>query len=86
MTKSELKRKLMTQRIEAILGGDRKDFKRLNMFRDYVDIIRERIREGLYSQVNEDIFTTELLKQDDVKLHELHKIIKSGSGIRPLVS
>lgn len=69
MTKSELKRKLMTQRIEAILGGDRKDFKRLNMFRDYVDIIRERIREGLYSQVNEDIFTTELLKQDDVKLH-----------------
>lgn len=69
MTKPELKRKLMTQRIEAILGGDRKDFKRLNMFRDYVDIIRERIREGLYSQVNEDIFTTELLKQDDVKLH-----------------
>ena len=69
MTKHELKRKLMTQRIEAILGGDRKDFKRLSMFRDYVDIIRERIREGLYSQVNEDIFTTELLKQDDVKLH-----------------
>lgn len=70
MTKSKLKRELIKQRAEAVIGGDRKDLSRLGMFKDYIDIIRKRIREGLYANIsNEEIFTTELLKQDDVKLH-----------------
>lgn len=70
MTKSKLKRELIKQRAEAVIGGDRKDLSRLAMFKDYIDIIRKRIREGLYANMaNEEIFTTELLKQDDVKLH-----------------
>lgn len=63
MTKSELKRKLMTQRIEALINTDRKEQEGIPL----IEQVRRMMREGVLSY--EDIFTTELLKQDDVKLH-----------------
>lgn len=63
MTKSELKRKLMTQRIESLINTDRKEQEGIPL----IEQVRRMMREGVLSY--EDIFTTELLKQDDVKLH-----------------
>lgn len=76
MTKSELKRKLMTQRIEAVVGIDRKEIE-LNAinydfpmeYSDLKKLERRALLQQKNAPTNEEIFTTELLKQDDVKLH-----------------